>query len=311
MKDSKNLKEVAIFLLIFVFSYFAFLNVPVWAVQDTVDVTATVPEPENQNVNQPGGGGGGGGGGGAAPSITSIVFSGKAYPNRTVTLLKDAQVAATTITGIDANFQVTLTGLTAGNYFFSLYSEDYEGRRSSLLTFPVSITQGVTTSISGVFVAPTIDTDKIEVKRGDNIAIFGQSVPQADIVISVSSEEFFGNTISDQDGIYLYYFDTTFVDYGPHYAKSKASIGNQLISSFSYSVNFSVGTENVSRAQPFIPKGDLNEDDWVNLIDFSIAAYWYGRALSAEFALKEVEKLNGDGVVDLVDFSIMAYYWTG
>src|SRR3989338_4007834 len=49
-----------------------------------------------------GGGGGGGGGGGivSAPS-TSAVFSGKAYPGSTVTLLKDAQIAATTIAGQD------------------------------------------------------------------------------------------------------------------------------------------------------------------------------------------------------------------
>ena len=25
----------------------------------------------------------------------------------------------------------------------------------------------------------------------------------------------------------------------------------------------------------------------------------------------EKEYLNGDGVIDLIDFSIMAYYWTG
>jgi hypothetical protein len=49
----------------------------------------------------------------------------------------------------------------------------------------------------------------------------------------------------------------------------------------------------------------------VNLVDFSIAAYWYKRPLSADFKVKEAAKLNGDGKIDLVDFSIMAYYWTG
>ncbi|MBU2544617.1 dockerin type I repeat-containing protein, partial [Patescibacteria group bacterium] len=58
-------------------------------------------------------------------------------------------------------------------------------------------------------------------------------------------------------------------------------------------------------------KGDLNGDGRVNLVDFSIAAYWYKRTISAEFAVKESERMNGDGKVDLVDFSIMAFYWTG
>ena len=58
-------------------------------------------------------------------------------------------------------------------------------------------------------------------------------------------------------------------------------------------------------------KGDLNSDKKVNIVDFSIAAYWYKRTISAEFAAKERERLNGDGKVNLVDFSILAYYWTG
>jgi len=46
-------------------------------------------------------------------------------------------------------------------------------------------------------------------------------------------------------------------------------------------------------------------------VDFSIAAFWYKKALSVSFQAIEKEKLNGDGRVDLVDFSIMAFNWTG
>ena len=256
---------------------------------------------------------GGGGGGGYIAPVTSAVFSGRAYPKSTVTLLKDAQIAATTIADANANFSVTISGLSGGNYIFSVYSEDSKGIRSSLLTFPVSVTSGATTNIGGVFIAPTIAVDKSEVKRGDNIAIFGQSAPQADIVVSVNSEEeFFGKTISDKDGVYLYNFDSSFVDYGTHYTKSKASIGNQAVSGFSNVISFKVGTKNIIAKLPkAVIKGDLNNDRRVNLVDFSIAAYWYKRIISAEFAIKEKERLNGDGKVDLVDFSIMAYYWTG
>lgn len=259
-----------------------------------------------------------GGGGGPAyippPSETVVNFKGRAYPKSRVTLLKDAQIAATTVAGSDANFQISLSGLSAGNYIFSIYSEDREGRRSSLLTFPVSVTEGVITTVSGIFIAPTIAVDKSEVRRGDNIAIFGQSAPQADIVISVSSEEeFFGKTISDKEGIYLYNFDTSVLDYGSHQTKSKASIGNLEISGWSKVLGFLVGTKNVFVGLPqrCPTKADLNNDCRVNLIDFSIAAYWYKRPLSVLFAATEKENLNGDGKIDLVDFSIMAYYWTG
>lgn len=255
----------------------------------------------------------GGGGGGVyipPPPQTVVNFSGRAYPKTTVTLLKDAQIAATTVAGSDANFQISLSGLSAGNYIFSVYSEDKEGRRSSLLTFPVSVTSGTTTNVSGIFIAPTIAVDKEEVKRGDNIAIFGQSVPKADITIQVSSEEdFFAKIIADTNGIYLYNFGTEVLDYGSHLTKSKAAKDGE-ISSFSRAVSFLVGTKTILKEEPEeeleISKVDLNSDNRVNIVDFSIAAYWYKRPSPPASV-----DLNSDGRVDLVDFSIMAYYWTG
>jgi hypothetical protein len=254
------------------------------------------------------GGGGGGGGGGYIPPATEVIFSGKAYPKSTVTLLKDAKIIAATVAGSAANFKMSLSGISPGTYIFSLYSEDNKGNRSSLLTFPLTITSGVTINVTGIFISPTIDVDKSEVKRGENIAIFGQSVPEADIVISVSSEEeFFGRAISDKNGIYLYHFDTSVLDYGSHYTKSKALIEHEIASDFSYLTNFKVGTRTVEkRPTTTFLKGDLNSDKRVNLIDFSITAYWYKRP-----SPPATVDLNNDGKVTLVDFSIMAYYWTG
>lgn len=256
----------------------------------------------------------GGGGGGGTTRETGANFSGRAYPNQSVTLLKDAQIIATTISGSDANFSLKVTDLTPGTYIFALYSEDYQGRRSTLLTFPLSITLGTVTNVTGIFIAPSVDVDKSEVRKGDNIAIFGQSAPQADIVISVSSdEEFFARTVSDKAGVYLHNFDSSMLDYGTHYTKSKASIGNLAISGFSQSVNFMVGTKNVAKAAPTKcpDKADLNDDCRVNLVDFSIAAYWYRKALSSSMKETECERLNCDETINLTDFSIMAYYWTG
>jgi len=316
-------------ILINILVVFAVLFLPLSALSESSTLTITVTQPPSCGDGSCNGSetcsscpadcgscpsGGGGGGGGYIAPITSVVFSGRAYPRSTVTLLKDAQIAATTISGTDANFQISISGLSGGNFIFSVYSEDNKGIRSSLLTFPISVTSGATTNVSGIFISPTIGVDKSEVKRGDDIAIFGQSAPQADMIISVNSEEeFFGKTISDKDGIYLYNFDSSFVDYGTHYTKSKASIGNVAVSNFSNVISFKVGTKNVFAGAPAKcpAKADLNSDCRVNLVDFSIAAYWYKRPLSAEFKSKETERLSGDGKIDLIDFSIMAFYWTG
>lgn len=279
------------------------------SIATSTEVSATPVAPP------PSGGGGGGGGGYVAPApATSVIFSGRAYPKSTVTLLKDAQIAATTIAGADANFQISISGLAGGNYIFSIYSEDNKGLRSSLLTFPVSVTSGATTNVSGIFISPTIAVDKDEVKLGDTISIFGQSVPSAEILINVNSEpEFFFRIKATLDGAYLHQVDTMSLSMGSHFAKSKASTLDGAISPFSKAVGFLVGTKNIAAAAPTKcpAKADLNNDCRVNLVDFSIAAYWYKRSISAAFADKEKTLLNSDNKVNLVDFSIMAFYWTG
>ena len=179
-----------------------------------------------------------------------------------------------------------------------------------MLSFPVSLTAGAATNITGVFIAPTIAADKSEVQRGDTITLFGQSAPQSDIVISVHSDQaHFSKTIADSNGVYLYDLDSSILDYGSHSAQSKSVIGNQLISGFSPAINFLVGTKNVAaQLTKRSILGDLNGDGRVNLIDFSIMAYWYKRLLSGN-GLKA--DLKHDSKVDLVDFSILAANWTG
>lgn len=272
-------------------------------------VSATPVASSNNNNNSVSGGGGSIISSPPPSTGATVVLSGRAYPGSTVTVLKDAQVVASVNADADANFSVTVAGLSAGSYIFSLYSEDASGNRSSPLSFPVSVTGGVTTAIGGIFLAPTIDVDKSEVKRGDNLSIFGQSVPDGSVTISVhSNPELFFQTQTDASGAYLYTLDTTPLDMGSHITKSKAATSTE-ISGFSAAVGFIVGDTNVAKqSQSSSDPADLNHDGHVDLIDFSIMAYWYHRTLTGVGLTVD---LNGDGVVDLVDFSILASHWTG
>lgn len=254
-----------------------------------------------------GGGGGGGSSGVLLAPVTSVTFTGKAYPKSTVTLLKDGQIAVTTVAGTKANFEFTISGLSGGNYIFSVYSEDAKGIHSSLLTFPVGVTLGATTKVGGIFIAPTIQVDKSEVNQGDTLVIFGQSVPDSDLAIFLnSSPEFFAKTKSDASGAYVYYLNTLSLAVGQYTAKAKATTQGE-VSSLSKEISFVVGKKTVSAPlSKNTSKGDMNNDQQINLVDFSIAAYWYKRS-----APPLNVDLNSDGKVDLVDFSIMAFYWTG
>ena len=119
-------------------------------------------------------------------------------------------MAISTIAGLDATFNTSLANLSSGNYTFNVFSEDSRGRRSDSFTFPVTVTSGATTTISGIFLSPTIDVDKTEVKKGDTLTIFGQSAPTSQISIAINStNELFAQTKADKSGVYLYDLDTS------------------------------------------------------------------------------------------------------
>jgi len=272
--------------------------------------TPSVPTPPPPPPPSNSGGGGGGGYFNPPPMTpsTNVVIKGSAYPLSKVTVLKDGQIAVQTIAGPDANFSVTIGDLSKGSYLFSVYAEDDTGHHSTNFTFPITITPGATTVVSGVFLSPTIDVDKNQVKRGDTLVIFGKSVPNAQVNIQVHSTQLISlMATSSASGAYLYDFNTAILALGSHTAKSKMAL-DSLISNDSLSRAFTVGNQNIfASSTPSYPgKGDLNNDSRVNLVDFSVLAYWYRRPNSPP-----QYDLNSDGKIDLIDFSILAYYWTG
>jgi len=268
---------------------------------DQVSISATVG-----SVAPPGGGGGGGSGGGSGSFQASVIFSGRAYPLSSVTLLRDGVVVSTTVSGPDAKFTISLYGVPTGNHTFTVYSTDSAGRRSNPFNVTLYISSGVSTTVSGIFLTPTIAVDKPVVRRGENLTVFGTSTPTSDIVIEVNSEnQLFFSTRSDNDGVYLFTFDTSPLELGDHGTKSKSRIGTE-ISEYSKVAGFKVGNQTILTQPTCGVIADLNLDCRVNLVDYSILAYWYKRALPP----RNVD-LNHDSIVSIADFSIMAYYWTG
>ncbi len=266
--------------------------------------SSTTDDNETDPQQAPGGGGGGGATITAPPQVT---FSGLAYPGSKVTILKDAQVAAVTIAGPDAKFKAGLSKLSTGNYNFGIWAADTSGRRSVTHTFALSVKPGSSVTVSGIFLPPTISIDKSEVRKGDVLGIAGQSAPEANVSLIVHSHSIVKKVTVDKSGAWFYKLDTTELEYGKHSTQAKSETEND-ISSLSQLLLFKVGTKN-KKAIPLAVvelKGDVNSDEKVNLVDFSIAAYWYKRP-----SPPSAVDLNDDGKVDLVDFSIMAYWWTG
>lgn len=272
---------------------------------------ASVTTPSESGGGGEGGGGGGGGGGGYFPpqTQTSATFQGIAYPASNVSLLENGQLVATTEAGPDATFSIDLSGIAPGTYTFGLWAEDPDGNRSIAQTFTITLTSGANTIISGIFFAPTIALEEAEVKQGDPLTVLGYSAPQATITVVVNSlHELMGNTTSSGNGAWVYQVDTNSLEYGTHTVHANAETTAGQFTTNSNLVTFTVGNEDIAAATSTAvpPQYDLNGDGRINLIDFSILAYWYGKPNPPAALL-----FDHTNTVDLTDFSILAYYWTG
>ncbi len=281
------------------------------ATSTQVSATPAAPAPSSSSGSS-GGGGGGGGGQAATPPVetATVVLSGRAYPGSIVSILKDSILQSRVPVQESAAFTSTIENLSGGTYLFSVYARDTNGNQSSTITIPVTLTVGVTTHIDGIFLAPTIDVDKKQVKRGNPIRVFGQSSPLSTITITVNSDtELFFQTPSDKNGIYSYSFLTSPLELGTHGTYSNASKSGE-VSPKSQTINFAVGTVDISKTKATAPlcgpRGDLNCDGRVNLVDFSIQAFWYKKK-----GFPPAYDLNSDKAISLIDFSIMASNWTG
>ena len=115
-------------------------------------------------------------GGGVVISMPTVVtFSGWAYPSSTVYILQDGVLVLTVTADESAYFSASIPDLETDTYTFSIYTEDSDNRKSSLFSFPILITSGTTVDISNIFLSPTINIDKTEVKKG-NFLISGRYI---------------------------------------------------------------------------------------------------------------------------------------
>ncbi|MCX6781708.1 MAG: hypothetical protein NTW66_01100 [Candidatus Magasanikbacteria bacterium] len=258
--------------------------------------------------------GGGGGGGGAV--LAQVSFNGKAAPYGSIKILKDGILASTGAATASGDFNIVAGNLSTGNYKFTIYYEDSAGRRSASLIINTSINQrGQAVIFSNILLSPTLDTNMKEVKRGESITIFGEATPGADITIRITAgngSELIYHTTALSNGNYQFVLNTSAMALGQYSIRVRSALGTTMLSEYTSPITFTVSEKSIMEPQEKCPtKGDLNNDCRVNLVDFSIAAYWYHRQMSPSFFAIEARKLNGDGIISLVDFSILAYYWTG
>ena len=268
---------------------------------DAISVSAIV----TNGITTTTGGGGGGGGSTYIPInaiATGVVFSGYAYPYAKITLLQNGVLVYATTARADATFSMPFSVPTPGIQLFSLSAEDTEAHRSILISIPVTIANNTVTSISHVSFPPTLSLPKNTVAKNTSVILTGQAIPNATISL-YQDGVLLVTGMSDEKGQYTITLDTSTLALGAHTLQTRSKTQDGKDSGFGLLVSYTLATSDAV-ANETSKSADLSGDGIVNLTDFSILAYWFGKPNPPNAV-----DLNGDGKIDLVDFSILAYQW--
>ncbi len=255
--------------------------------------------------------GGGNGGGGAFTGVvpvraqTRVILEGKAYPNTAVNVLRDGTIVGVVQSDIDANFSYETSDVTPGATTFGFWASDARGLRSVTFTTTFQVSQNAVTTVSNVFLPPTIDVSSKKVQISELLDAFGATAPTAKVSLYVDKErEPRAVATSSTSGSWTTGLPLEGMqDEAFHSVKAifeQFGEGDQAKSGYSQAVNFYVGLRDVATPG----NADLNSDGKVNLVDFSILLFHFGTD-------RAVADLNADAKVNLTDFSILLFNWTG
>ncbi len=248
-------------------------------------------------------------GGGNFLKAADVTISGTAYPFSKIFILKDAKEAGSTLADALGTWSVKITGMERGTYTFGMYAVDSKNRRSVTVSSTVSLIAGTTNAVTRIFLPPTMSAEKTSVDPGGAFVLSGEGIPKSVIEVALSGQGGKSDPILPRTatttalagGSWSMTFDTKGLSGGAYEARVRSLLPDGGSSGFSAALSLGIGQE----ALPDLAaRSDLNHDEKVNLIDFSILLFSWGTAETAA-------DINGNGRVDLADFSILIFYWTG
>lgn len=253
------------------------------------------------------------GGGGGGSLLSTLRLTGYAYPRATVTILRDGILWGTTIAAAtDGTFGFVQSGLGAGTYTIGLSATDTAGRRSVITNIPLSLAAGADHRVANIVVSPTISlTNAVVVSQGQQIGITGSATPNSRVRILLNPGGGQFTVSTPGSGTYIFSMSSSGLIPGAFNFHARTElVPAGAVSLYSSPLGFSVtlpGLPVAGEPTACANKPDISGDGRINLVDFSILAYWWHRPLPIDMPFD----LNCDGQVRLDDFSILAYYWSG
>lgn len=239
---------------------------------------------------------------------TIVVFEGRAYPEASITIRRDQSVWLTTAADARAEFSVSATS-DPGTFTFGISGIDQDGREGPVFNVTLRLDEGTTTTVSGIFLGPTIETDKTVVPLNDSITISGTTVPHSKVSVYITpGPEKVYKATAGADGRWSKKITATAktLPPGAYTVRARATAPDGTVSEYSRTLNFVVTEEAVPSGCAGAAAGDIDCNGTTDLVDLSILLFYW----NATNVTDRRADINGDGVVNMVDFSILLYYWT-
>lgn len=242
-------------------------------------------------------------------TVTTVVIDGFAYPGTEVTIKQDGEIISTASADSQGAFSTTIADVEPGIRTYALRSEDQEGRRGPTSNVSVSVTEGTTVTISGVFLGPTIDFSDHKITLDDTTTVLGVTAVESAVTLYITAEndrQTTYNKEANQQGIYTKSILASDLGEGRFTAHSRSVATDGTISDSSKTVTLNISNSDETSVCDLALDSDINCDGEVDLVDFSILLFWWNQKRPDNSRAD----INGDGFVDIIDFSIMLFYWT-
>lgn len=274
-----------------------------------------------------------------------MTFSGKASPEAQITFLEDGAVVGTTQADENGDFSKSLTYFEEGIRTVGIYATDSQNRTTSTVSYSVSLTLGVNTTVGNIILPATIVISPSSLTAGEILTVSGEAVASSTVNLFFSNSTTASATASSQ-GVWQYDYNTGGLGVGDYSVYVKVSTGSGYISEQSETKTFSVSvvptvtptptpaTGSTSTPAPgptstpgpaatatpvpkkavvrwflpaFLKPFDINNSGKIELAElFEVVQKWVG--FWREEPKASACDFNNDIKCNLVDFSILMYY---
>lgn len=262
------------------------------SVSSTISISVEVPDtsgtstPSSPGITIP------------TPGSASVIFEGFTSPDALVYFYAGGSLLATDKADPDGTFARTLS-VNSGISDFGIAAKDKTGLLTSTSNLSLNIISFSTTTVSNIFLSPTLETDNSEPRRGAPVNLSGSTFPGSKVFLTLDNQQI-AEIQADISGLWRYRLVTGNLK-GNHTIGAKAIISSLgLLSTPSPVISLKI-------KEGVCPGPDLNEDGAVDIVDLSIMLFYWRE----QNPKNPCVDLNADGVVDMADLSLLMYAWTG